>query len=95
MLYLHIAYTRIVVVFMTCFYIVSVLNKPHIHHHTITQRMQISVSGLLFLRVIAICTGTGINTNENVGHNIGIFERSDNLNCAIRVLGGDNHRGAI
>jgi glycopeptide antibiotics resistance protein len=32
MLYLHIAYTRIVV-FMTCFYIVSVLNKPHIHHH--------------------------------------------------------------
>jgi hypothetical protein len=32
MLYLHIAYTRIVVVFMTCFYIVSVLNKPHIHH---------------------------------------------------------------
>jgi hypothetical protein len=33
MLYLHIAYTRIVVVFMTRFYIVSVLNKPHIHHH--------------------------------------------------------------
>jgi hypothetical protein len=32
MLYLHIAYTRIVVVFMTRFYIVSVLNKPHIHH---------------------------------------------------------------
>jgi hypothetical protein len=23
----------IVVVFMNCFYIVSVLNKPHIHHH--------------------------------------------------------------
>jgi hypothetical protein len=32
MLYLHSAYTRIVVIFMTCFYIVSVLNKPHIHH---------------------------------------------------------------
>jgi hypothetical protein len=34
MLDLHIAYTRIVVVFMTCFYIVSVLNKPRIHHRS-------------------------------------------------------------
>jgi hypothetical protein len=42
MLYLHIAYTRIVV-FMTWFYIVSVLNKPLIHHHIIIKLLLLSM----------------------------------------------------
>jgi hypothetical protein len=81
-------------------------SEAYVHRQYVADTRKYTTDADIYQSRYRTGTGTGtvvsachchINTteNENLGHDIGIIERSDNQNCAIRELGGDSHRGAI